>query len=226
MLSFRALGPLEICCDGITHRVTGSFRITLLGALLFSTSPIPPRVLSEELWGSGGSGHNQNSLHAHISRMRQMLRELEPDRPESRIVYSPDSGYSLSTRDEDVDFRVFATEVECLAHDNGLCGKEPEIVRRLRSVLAAWRGPLLGGIVGGPICQGAAAHYTGLRLRCLERLFEAELACGNHAGIIPELSAFVETYTPSVVRSSAYPSWLIVTGAPKRIPCIGRLVSP
>jgi DNA-binding SARP family transcriptional activator len=200
MFFFRVLGPPEIRCDDISVPVAGSFRITLLGALIFSRTPIEPKVLREELWGSSGIGDFQNSLQAHVSRVRHMLRELEPERRESRIVYAPDAGYYLAAHDEEVDARIFASAVESMVRDKTLCSRPLELARRLRSALSAWRGPVLGGIVGGPICQAAAVQHEELRLRCLERLFDTELACGNHVGIIPELSALVGTYTPSVER--------------------------
>jgi SARP family transcriptional regulator, regulator of embCAB operon len=200
MFMFRVLGPSEIACNGIPVPVTGSFRITLLGALIFGRNPITPQMLREELWGSSMFGNFQNSLQAHVSRVRHMLRELEPDRRESRITYVPGMGYYLSVDDEEVDARIFASAVQSMVKDKTLCGRPPELARRLRSALSAWRGPVLGGIVGGPICQTATAQYEELRLQSLERLFDTELACGNHIGIIPELSALVETYTPSVER--------------------------
>jgi DNA-binding SARP family transcriptional activator len=52
---------------------------------------------------------------------------------------------------------------------------------------------VFGGVAGGSRCQAGGRRYDEARLRGFEMLFDAELACGNHAGIIAELSAVVMT---------------------------------
>jgi DNA-binding SARP family transcriptional activator len=199
---FKVLGPPEICGPASTTHLRGPFQITLLGALLLSEKPVSPRALSAELWGDGHPNRPDNALQAHISRLRHLLDELEPSHGGQRIAFARPAGYRLLASDEEVDALTYANTVTALRQDKQLCGRPTELARRLRAALSAWRGPVLGGIIGGRICQAAAARYEDVRLRCLEVLFDAELECGNHVAIIPELSALVRSYTPSLERFS------------------------
>jgi DNA-binding SARP family transcriptional activator len=190
VIEFRLLGPLELRCGGVAHSVRSHSQAMLLISLLVSEGrQVPAEALIDELWGGGHPADPANALQAHISRLRRLLDGLEPERKVSRLT-SQSAGYQLRVSDDELDGHAFLAEVAALP---GAAVDLPpaEVAARARQALANWRGPVFGGVVGGAICQAGAARYEMGRYRALEALFEAELGCGNHAAIVPELSALV-----------------------------------
>ncbi|MFC4031587.1 BTAD domain-containing putative transcriptional regulator [Streptomyces polygonati] len=193
MVLFSILGPLEIYSEktGTTSPGEGSFQDTLLITLLSARGRVfPAGVLIDELWGQAPPSNPVNALQAHISRLRRKLRGLEPDRPHGRLALMPLSGYRLDVLDEEVDAQLFLAEAAALEREAGTLPPE-QVVARVGQALRRWRGPALGGIVGGPICQESARLYEQARLRVLEIRFDAELALGRHGAIIGELTELV-----------------------------------
>jgi DNA-binding SARP family transcriptional activator len=192
MIEFCLLGPLELRSGGITRPIRSQPQAILLLSLLLSEGrDVSADALINELWGGARPTKPHNALQAHISRLRNLVDSLEPDRTTSRLI-SRSAGYQLRVADKEVDGHVFLAEVSALS-DGAATLSPPEVVTRARQVLDLWREPLFGGVVGGTICQSGAARYERGRHRALEVLFEAELARGNHVGIVPELSALVAT---------------------------------
>lgn len=195
MLKFRDLGTLEIRTADRLYFLRGSLQTTLMTALLASGQcPVSVDALIRELWGDGRPADAENAAHAHISRLRKSLGRLEPGRSQSRLsVRSSQYRLSLEPGDQ-VDADVFVRTVSEL--DDAADVPARDRVARLRAALGMWRGRVLGGVTGGPICQAAAARIERSRLRAYEMLFDAELECGNHNGIVPELSALISEGSP------------------------------
>jgi DNA-binding SARP family transcriptional activator len=193
MIRFRLLGPLELCSDdGITRPIRSQSQAILLLSLLLSEGwEVSADALISELWGGARPARAANALQAHVSRLRNLVDAMEPDRTTSRLI-SRSASYQLRVADEELDGHVFLAEVSAL-FDSGAKLSPAEVVTRTRQALSLWRGPLFGGVVGGVICHSGAVRYERGRYRALEALFEAELALGNHNEIVPELSALVAT---------------------------------
>jgi SARP family transcriptional regulator, regulator of embCAB operon len=199
MIKFRLLGPLELRGDGITRPIRSQSQAILLLSLLLSEGwEVSVDALINELWGGARPARTANALQAHMSRLRNLLDSLEPDRTTSRLI-SRSASYQLGVIGEELDGHVFLTEVSALS--DGAAKLSPiEVVTRARQALNLWRGPLFGGVVGGVICRSGALRYERGRYRALEALFEAELARGNHLEIVPELSALVAMAVPPRTR--------------------------
>jgi DNA-binding SARP family transcriptional activator len=104
-------------------------------------------------------------------------------------------GYRLSnTEIEWFDGDIFARAVSRLR--DAVPQPARRQVAQLRAVLGKWRGPVLGGITGGTICQAGARRYDELRLTAHELLFDAELELGNHAAVISEISELAVLDSP------------------------------
>jgi DNA-binding SARP family transcriptional activator len=144
-----------------------------------------------ELWPDGAPSRVENALQAHVSRLRQRLMSLEPEHGQRRLVSHP-SGYQLLVDDTDLDSEVFTRELERIA---ALADTDPvAAAAQLRTALALWRGPVLGGHVGGPLCAAAVVRYEESYLAALELLFDCELSVGNHAKIVPDLRDLLSRY--------------------------------
>jgi SARP family transcriptional regulator, regulator of embCAB operon len=188
---FNVLGPLELRSAGNLQPLLSHFQAILLIALLESDERlVSVDALMNELWGGGHPGRPVNALEAHVPRLRRSLVTLDPERLRSRLERLP-TGYRFISDDE-LDGRAFLREVAAVALTAPGC-PPPQVAGRLVPLLALWRGPVFGGITGGEICQAAACRYDDARHRALELLFAAELARGNHASVIPELSALAAT---------------------------------
>ncbi|MBO3747426.1 AfsR/SARP family transcriptional regulator [Streptosporangiaceae bacterium NEAU-GS5] len=190
VLTFRVLGPLEIMSEGSPHSVQGSFQAILLLALLLRRDRFTSaEELMDEMWGQGHPHKPENALQAHVSRLRRWLRAVEPGRPESRLT-SQGSGYRLLYEaGDEFDAATFEQVVTGLRPETGRPARAAaDRAARLRSALGMWRGPVLGGITGGPICQRGVKHFEEIRLAAYEMLFDAELERGDHAAVISEIS--------------------------------------
>jgi SARP family transcriptional regulator, regulator of embCAB operon len=194
MIKFQLLGLLELRNDGIRRSVRSpSQAILLLSLLLTAGRRITTDALINELWGGTQPNRPDNALQAHLSRLRALVDSLEADRTTSRLISGP-AGYQLRVSDDEIDGHAFLTAASRLC-DSAATLTPTEVTARARQALALWRGPLFGGVSGGTICHSGAVRYERARYRVLEVLFEAELAYGNHAQIVPDLSALVATPT-------------------------------
>ena len=61
----------------------------------------------------------------------------------------------------------------------------------LTVALALWRGPAWGDLLDGDALEADAQRLEELRLGALESRFEAELALGHGAELVPELERLV-----------------------------------
>ena len=191
MALFNILGPLEVHSAGAPSRGDGVFQTTLLTALLVGRGKVhSAEALMGELWGLAIPDRPENALQAHISRLRAKLRRLEPERRVGRLALLPAEGYRLDVSDSELDAGVFMAGVQQLRGEVGVC-PPARMAARVREALSLWRGPALGGIIGGPICQDGALAYEEARSCALEMCFDAQLALGNHRAIIAQLSELV-----------------------------------
>ncbi|WP_173060581.1 AfsR/SARP family transcriptional regulator [Phytohabitans houttuyneae] len=189
MLSFLVLGPMEVRTHDRTVTFKGPIQQTLLAMFLCSGEKlITVNALIEELWGTTPPATVENALQANISRLRRTLARLEPRRQESRLA-TRTSGYQFNLERAELDAAKMLETVDSIRARAGNYRRRD--VADLREVLALWRGPVFGGLTGGPICQAAVAKYDEYRTAALVMLYEAELAGGEHAKIVPELRELV-----------------------------------
>lgn len=195
MLEFLVLGPLEIRSAGTVNRVQGNLQAVLLFALLLNQERLTSAdELMDEVWGHGHPNRPENALQAHISRLRRLLRAADTDRGMTWLA-SHASGYRLRNTGACLfDGSTFTQAVERLR--SGASPSTRHQVTYLREALGMWRGPVLGGITGGTICQAGARMFDECRLAAYEMLFDAELALGNHAAVISEISELAATDSP------------------------------
>ncbi len=194
MLEFFALGPLEIRSAGVTGHLQGNLQAILLFALLLNQGrPTSAEELKKEVWGHGHPNRPENALQAHVSRLRRSLGKLDADWNAPWLI-SSGSGYRLSGTEISFDGKVFAQAIVQLRDAPSVSARQR--VGQLRAVLGMWRGPVLGGITGGPVCQAGSRRYEEMRFTACEMLFDSELELGNHAAVISELSELAAIDSP------------------------------
>jgi len=186
-MQFRVLGPLEVVNGGAPLEIRGAKQRALLSALLLHANESVSRErLIDGLWGDQPPRGADHSLDEHVSRLRRVLHENGRD-----LLLTRPSGYMLSITDEQLDlvrFRSLADEGRA-----ALRAGEPErAAGTLRDALSLWRGPALQGVDHDSFASVEVRELEERRLSAYEDLIEAELACGHHAEIVPELGRCAE----------------------------------
>src|SRR5262249_6387725 len=109
------------------------------------------------------------------------------------VLETRDPGYLLRVHRDAIDLQRF----ERLASDGARAladGRPEEAASALRDGLELWRGEALAGVADGGGLRPAAMRLDELRLVALERRIEADLACGRHREVVPELEALAAAH--------------------------------
>jgi DNA-binding SARP family transcriptional activator len=183
-MEFRLLGPVEVWHGGRPVRVGGRKERAVLAVLLLNANrAVTSDRLVDEVWGDAPAA--RASLQVRIANLRRAIRPAAGE----RILTLP-SGYAARVEGDELDLRRFER----------LLGEGQDALRRhdaaeaaetLGRALALWRGPPLADFSDEPFAGPAARRLEELRLLAVELRGEAELACGQHATLVPELELLV-----------------------------------
>lgn len=181
-MQFEVLGPIRVLHDGMVNPVSGGLRQALVAMLLANRNePVPVDALLQALWGPDWQPRGPQKLQVHIHRLRSILDD--PD----RLQLSP-GGYRLCVRPGELDSERFGTSVDEAC---AIAADEPQrCVALLRKALNLWRGTPFHG-VDVPALDGEINRLSELHVTALETLYGAELECGRHAEVLPELAELV-----------------------------------
>jgi predicted ATPase/DNA-binding SARP family transcriptional activator len=170
-VQFTILGPMEVRgADGEPLELGGPRPRSVLALLLAD----PGRVVTaerliDEVYGDDPPAGAANALQSQISRLRRRLGV--------RIDSLP-TGYRLDVDPDDVDAHRF-TRLARQGRQALVAADHARAAALLREALGLWRGP-------AQIPQ--AQRLEELRLAAAEDRFEAELALGETASLVPELT--------------------------------------
>ncbi|GAA3780059.1 BTAD domain-containing putative transcriptional regulator [Plantactinospora mayteni] len=189
-MEFRILGPLEVWDGESLVAVTAAKQRTLLALLLLNVGRVVAvDDLVDELWGGRLPSQPRATLHAHVHRLRQVLRRT--DRSGAVVLATRPTGYLLRVAPDNLDRhrwqRLVGEGRAALAE-----GDRNLAVTRFRSALAVWRGRALAD-VGTSAVRAEARGLDEERWEVLERCLAAELALGRHSAVLPELETLVDT---------------------------------
>ncbi|BBB00114.1 putative regulatory protein [Actinacidiphila reveromycinica] len=191
-MQFRILGPAEIYDDVRQRRVrlNSPKQRMLLGALVTRLgTPVPTDQLVRELWGNYAPDKAVNALQAHVSRLRQVLIEVEPSRANAPRLIARGAGYLLQVRPDEIDSAQFRMEV---TQARRFAANDPRTAYTLlQKALKLWRGPAMDGGSSGPLCAGAAARLEEERLLAMEDLYDAALRLGVERQVVGQLEELV-----------------------------------
>jgi predicted ATPase/DNA-binding SARP family transcriptional activator len=181
-VEYRLLGPLEAVDAGRRISLGGARQQAVLAALLLQAGrTVALERLVDELWDDSSPETARKTIQVYVSRLRRLL-------PEGAIERRP-GGYTLRLNGNRLDLREF----EQLSEEGraALASDDPDrAAELLREALNLWRGPALSGLASEAFHR-QAERLEELRLQTLEDRVEADLACGRHREVVPELQALV-----------------------------------
>jgi eukaryotic-like serine/threonine-protein kinase len=178
-MEFRILGPLEALDGGRPLPLGGLKPRALLALLLLNANePVAADRLIDELWDGTPPRTAAKSLQVYVSGLRKLL-------PSGMLVTRP-SGYELRLDPDGVDLARFDALVSAAR------GAPPAVAaEKLGAALSLWRGPPLADFRYEAWAQAEIARLEESRLAAVEDRIDAELALGNHAGLVGELDAIL-----------------------------------
>lgn len=182
-LDFRVLGPLEVH-DGERQLALGGTRQRSVLALLLLHRGVTLSSdrLIDELWGEQPPADAQTALQQHVSRLR---KALEPH----TVLVTRAPGYALEIPPEHVDVERFRQLVE---RGRGELDPAPAVAAKtLRQALELWRGQPFADLANERFAAEASRELEEERLAAIETRVDADLACGQHAELIGELTPLV-----------------------------------
>src|ERR687888_901597 len=170
-MEFRILGPLEVLEDGRQIDVGGAKQRALLAILLLHANEVVSSDrLIDALWEEKPPETALKALQVYVSGLRKVLGK---ERLETRPP-----GYRLRIAQDELD----------LARFQRLAETDP------REALALWRGQPLSEFAYQRFAQAEIARLEELRLACLERRIERDLASRRHAELVGELEVLVKEH--------------------------------
>jgi DNA-binding SARP family transcriptional activator len=183
MMRFRLLGPLEIRTGEDDWRGIGApkWRAVLAALLINAGQIVPADVLIDEVWPDTPPAKAGNLISIYVLRLRRLLGDTD-----STVLVTRAPGYQLRLGPADTDAQVF----EALVREGrrAYAAGDPErAAAQLAEALALWHGSPLADIPPTPLVETEAERLAELRLDAAELRIRAELACGSHAQVIPEL---------------------------------------
>ncbi|MGY1583378.1 AfsR/SARP family transcriptional regulator [Streptomyces sp. MN13] len=190
-MRFEVLGSLRITDGEEVSTVSASKMESLLGALLVRAGDVVSTdEMCTEIWGQEPPRRATATLHVYISQLRKLLRHTTGS---ASLIETRFPGYLLHLGNGTLD----AHEFHALARQ----GRAASRTRRYADAsalhgraLSLWRGPVLGGLRGGPIVEEFALRAEETRLECVEQRNEAELALGRHRELVGPLYALVRRH--------------------------------
>ena len=181
-MRFRLLGPLEIRVGEEWQGIGAPKWRSVLAALLIHAGQIVPvDVLINEVWGDTPPAKAGNLISIYVLRLRRLLGDTD-----STLLVTRAPGYLLRLAPGDTDAQVFENLVR--EGRRAYAAGDPErAAAQLAEALALCHGSPLADVPQTPLIENEAERLDELHLDAAELRIRAELACGSHAQVIPEL---------------------------------------
>ena len=186
---YRLLGELEIGEDGRLLHLPGGPTLIVLAALLVNANRRMSKTeLIRAAWGSDDVEEAQ--LYKRVKAVRDLLAEMGHG---DHLKTHPRFGYELRVADDDVDALLFRRLV-LAADEAGADQRTEDEIGHLRHALRLWRGPHPLSNVPSDAFRQEVVALEQRHKRAAVRLFDLELARGQHERILGELMLIARCY--------------------------------
>ena len=181
-MRFRILGPLEVWTGQDWGGIGAPKWRALLAALLLNHGQaVSTDRLIAELWGDDPPDRAANLVSVYVLRLRRVLGD-----PEGRVLTTRAPGYQLLLHPGELDAESFGTLAgqgrKALAE-----GDPRRAAEALAEALGLWRGKALADVPPSALVMAEADRLEESRVAALELRIDADMGCGLHAQLVPEL---------------------------------------
>ena len=189
MTIYRLLGELEISHEGPLVELPGGPTLVVLAALLVNANRRMSKTeLIRAAWGNDEVSEAQ--LYKRVMAVRDLLDKIgRRDDLKTHARF----GYEIRIPDEFADTLRFQQLVR-EATDAGAGQRTEDEISFLRQALELWRGPHPLSNVPSEAFRQEVSALEQRRKRAAARLFELELARGNHELVLDELMSLAGFY--------------------------------
>ncbi|TCO35761.1 DNA-binding SARP family transcriptional activator [Kribbella steppae] len=187
-LRFRLLGTVEVrTAGGEVIPLPAHQPAVLLAALLLRLNrTVRTEDLVDVLWDDEELPSSPRAaLQIYVSRLRTALGDAE-----RTMIRTGDGGYTLHADPTQLDLETFRS----LVRRAGEVEDPADRVALITEGLALWRGEPLAGLDAGALTREMIPRLVEEHLQAQELSFDARMALGDAAGVIPELTELVERY--------------------------------
>ncbi|HYB38517.1 MAG TPA: AfsR/SARP family transcriptional regulator [Mycobacterium sp.] len=209
-LQFAVLGTLRISARGTPIGAGGITQRAVLAYLLLNSNKVVPNSeMLAAIWHDDPPLTARKMVHNSVAAIRKMLNAHVREADAPALVTQP-PGYQLHVDHDSVDLHLFRRLV-ALGRADLDAGQPVAARRRLRQGLDLWRGRALADLVESGVDWPELTAIEDERISAYEDYFAAELACGRHREITPELKvltaaeplreSLVEIYMVALYRS-------------------------
>jgi DNA-binding SARP family transcriptional activator/Tfp pilus assembly protein PilF len=182
VVRFRILGPLEVWTGQDWGGIGAPKWRALLAVLLLNQGQaVSTDRLIAELWDDHPPDRAANLVSVYVLRLRRVLGDLE-----GRVLTTRAPGYQLLLDPGDLD----AGRFEALAGQGRRALAAGDALRAaevLAEALGLWHGRALADVPPSALVTAEAGRLEESRLAALELRIEADVGCGRHAQLVPEL---------------------------------------
>ncbi|WP_433534474.1 tetratricopeptide repeat protein [Micromonospora sp. CA-249363] len=201
-VGYRLLGPVQVLAGARPVDPGPPRQRSVLAALLVDAGRVVEQAaLVDRVWGEQAPADARGSLRAHVTRIRQVLREAAGDADPPPLVHRS-GGYVLEIDEDRVDLHRFRR----LLLRAGDTDDDRERLANLRAAIGLRQGVPLAG-VGGDWAARMRESWTREHLDAVVAWADAELGAHNPAvtvGLLAELAAehpLVESLTAALMRA-------------------------
>lgn len=187
-MQVRLLGPVQLRDRDGPVPIGPRVRVVLAALALSPGRAVSVDRLVAAVWPEHPPATATAQIQACVSALRRALSRT--GLPARDVIVTIPPGYMLSAGPDQVDVLRFDREL-ARARDAADSGDADQAAGLLRDALAQWHGHALEGF------PGLAAEATRLeqrRVGAVEQRVDADLACGRHFELIPELTSLVAEY--------------------------------
>ena len=183
---FRILGPVEAWTGTAWAKISAAKQRSVLATLLVHPGqPVSTDVLVEEVWPGRPPAKASNLLSVYVHHLRRLIGDAE-----GRVLVTRAPGYQVVLSRGELDADQF-TRLAAVGRQALADGEPSRAVDLLTEALGLWRGKALADVPPTSLIAAEAGRLEESRAEALGLRAEANLACGRHAEVIPELRRLI-----------------------------------